>query len=430
MFPAVVPLALFDLARESAKPSALRDEALRALARFDAGQGIPALTDALSDSRARIAIYALRSAILEMPADRAIALLQTVPTDKVTVAKEVIRLLGEVDSPAAYPLLLEMDSRPLHRDVHVALLRALWEHLETPETWPILESAAADSDPAVAGGVIRIPTDRLSPTAQQRLLNLQRMLLSHPDPDVRLATLRRCADLPLPDPTRLLLSPLLTCLSSTLPDETDVAARAVFTTYIGGPQQDSFAIGAAIVQIKNNRRILRTTLDALRTALHQNRRRLRATVRAVLDALADDPVTAEARAVLAVVGLPWDAVVEYLSRLAQTNELHASALISTARTIEQSRHGDGIAEAETGLQSLESAFAAQGDERLRYLAVAALIARSNTNAGWTHALRMRLETYRADPSPLVAAAAQFHFPPPEEQPDSLADLEESTEEVL
>nr|GFD60951.1 hypothetical protein [Tanacetum cinerariifolium] len=77
---------------------AVRDTALRALAHLDGGQGVPVLVAALDDVRARVAIYALRSALLEMPAAQALALLQAVPTEKVTVAKEVLRLLGDLDT--------------------------------------------------------------------------------------------------------------------------------------------------------------------------------------------------------------------------------------------------------------------------------------------------------------------------------------------
>ena len=34
----------------------------------------------------------------------------------------------------------------LHRDIRIALLRALWDHLERPETWPILNEAAVAPD--------------------------------------------------------------------------------------------------------------------------------------------------------------------------------------------------------------------------------------------------------------------------------------------
>ena len=63
------------------------------------------------------------------------------------------------------------------------------------------------------------------------------------------------------------------------------------------------------------------------------------------------------------------------------------------------------------LPAFEAALAASPDARLRRLGLAAAVAQATQPAGWTAALRARLDQYRADPTPLVAAAAQFTFPP-------------------
>src|SRR5262249_13466841 len=44
----------------------VRDAAVRALGRLDAGQGLAPLLEALDDSRARVAIYAVRSALADL----------------------------------------------------------------------------------------------------------------------------------------------------------------------------------------------------------------------------------------------------------------------------------------------------------------------------------------------------------------------------
>ena len=98
----------------------MREAALRALGRLDAGQGVPVLLEALADERARVAIYALRSALRSMPAARVLGHLREVSAAKVTVAKEVVRLAGELGGPAGFAFLQEMEARSLHRDVRVA----------------------------------------------------------------------------------------------------------------------------------------------------------------------------------------------------------------------------------------------------------------------------------------------------------------------
>ena len=50
------------------------------------------------------------------------------------------------------------------------------------------------------------------------------------------------------------------------------------------------------------------------------------------------------------------------------------------------------------------------------LALAALVAVAGDSLGWNDERLARLRAYRQDPSPLVAAAAQFTLPP-EEEPD-------------
>lgn len=407
--PAIAPTRLIGLADQRMEKLAVRDAALRALARLDGGQGVPTLVEALSDARARIAIYALRTTLLEMPPPAALRLLEEVPRDKVTVAKEVVRLLGELKTPDAYPRLLTIGAEPMHRDVRVALLRALWDHLEQDATWPLLEQAARDPEAAVAGGVVRIPTDRLSPLSQARLLNLIVTLLGHPDPKVRLDVLTRCVDLPLPDPNQALLPPLLSALSSRLPDESAAASRAVFATYAGA---QASAIGRAVEAIRLSRRALRTVADALLAALVRQPERQRASAQAVIAALAGDLAAASLRVEIAAASLLPSELTLLLTQMADADTLHADAVSAGVRGIAASRLRLSASDWDT----LETSLAASPDDRLRRLAVAALTAGAGTTEGWTPARRERLESYRRDPAPLVAAAAQFTFPPDETAP--------------
>ena len=413
--PAVLPSRLISLADARMENLAVRDTALRALARLDGGQGVPVLLEALDDVRARIAIYALRSTLLEMPPARALALLQAVPTQKVTVAKEVLRLLGDLDTPAVYPLLLEMDARPLHRDVRVALLRALWPHLERAETWPIYYRAAADPDPALAAGVVWIPTDRLSPTVQQQVLALLAALLNHPDALLRVQVLSRLTSLPLTDAGQVLLPPLLARLHSPLPDEYKTAARALFATYTA----QHATIAATVAQVRPERRVLQALLQALHTALASNRSGLQPMVHGVLAALRPDPLTVRLQVRLAVSGLPWPELGPYLTELAATDALDAEVFMAAVQALEAINQRV-VSRADAGaLLALEHDLAARPDARLRRLGLAALRAQATQPAGWTAALRTRLDHYRADPAPLVAAAAQFVFPPPPEEEPQL-----------
>ena len=66
------------------------------------------------------------------------------------------------------------------------------------------------------------------------------------------------------------------------------------------------------------------------------------------------------------------------------------------------------------LGQLEAALATSEDERLRYIALATLLAQAQQSWGWTEELRTRLQHYRTDQAALVSGTAQFIFPPNEE----------------
>ncbi len=400
---AVQPTRLLELASHSNSKLAIRDVALRALSRLDAGQGIPTLIEAMGDDRARIAIYALRSSLLQMPVTQALPMLRAVPLEKVTVAKEVVRLLGELPSEEAYQELLTWDRRDLHRDVRVAFLRALWSHLERDTTWSILEAAATSDDAAIATVVGRIPTDRLSSIAQRRLLELLATLLIHPDPLVRLDVLQRCYQLPVNDPEQILLPKLLQAINSPLPDECSTAANAVVTTYSGS--KFATVVGDTIRNIIGNRRALQTLVRMLINTLSSRRQQLLPTAHAVIEAMASDPLTATLQVELAIPALPWDELAIFFQKLAVSDQMHPEVLFTAV---------DGIRET-TGrndANQLEELLVASNDDRLRRIALAALITQSQTH-GWNNERKQRLYAFRNDPSVMVASSAQFILLPPD-----------------
>jgi hypothetical protein len=390
--------------------AALRDTALRALARLEEGKGVPFLLEAMNDDRARIAIYALRRALTEMPAARALETLQKMPLEKVTVAKEVVRLIGELRTPEARTELLLRSRQNLHRDVRVSVLRALWDHLESADTWTVFNEAAVSSDPAIADGVIRIPAQALAPDAQSRLVALLGVLLAHPDLRVRTETLSRLESLPITDRERTLLPKLLERLNSAYPDETRLAASALFATYSSG---DSAGFASAVTAILPNRPALRITLEVLGTHLHWQRERAQDLTRATLRALEPDGITATLRAVLSLEGLPWSEAAAALKQLEAAGQLHPESLMRAVATVGTVQRTD-----RAQLSTLERDLRDDPSPNLRRIALAALL---STGRKWTATRLERLDAYRRDPSLLVAAAAQFHDPtrpPPEDDPDS------------
>ncbi len=386
---------------------AIRDAALRALGRLDETRGLQPLLSALNDDRARVAIYALRRLFLAMPSIKALYLLKNVSLERVTVAKEVIRLIGEVRTETAHAYLLELSSQNLHRDVHVALLRAFWDYLEYPKTWDVLEAAAKDQDAAVSDGVIRIPADRLSGVSQQKLVTLLSSLIEHPDPEVRLEVMRRCEWLPVTDTQKQLVRPLLAAINSSNADQTNAAARAFFATY---SESDTQIIHQTFLGLLPNRHALQLTIRAF---LEFNRwRNLKKTAIAILAALETDIVTLHLQTKIAIQSLVWEESAGFLIALATHQQLHADVYQTALKSLKDA--SEQRAEPTLGMQILEEGWRSSENELIRRLGLEALILGASNpyrnNAGWTPAQLELLEQYRRDPSHLVAAAAQFTFP--------------------
>ncbi|KAB8144353.1 hypothetical protein F8S13_05610 [Chloroflexia bacterium SDU3-3] len=399
--PMVPPDALIALASLANPRQALRDTALLALARRDTGDGTPALLDAMGDERARVAIYALRPAMLALPPPRALPLLLGVPLAKVTVAKEVVRLIGELPTDEAFAALLAFDRREgLHRDVRVALLRALWDHLGREEAWQVLERAAT-AEPALAASLADIPDLRLAPEGRRRLAALLAALLAHPDAQVRAAALGRCAHMPVSDPEQALFAPLLALAASPIPSEWRAAVPAALATYA---QHQPDLAGKLARHVLPHRQALVLLVDWF--ACKGSFEPTKAAASAVLAALAEDPLAVQQQVILSAAVLNRNEFVQHVRRLAATGQLHADALVACANALVGYAH----AWKPTRFAAIEAALAEEPDAALRRVALAALVAHAAC-AGWSAPLRERLAVYRADPAPLVAAAAQFVFPP-------------------
>ena len=421
LLPGIAPARLTALANDSR--SVVRTTALFALGRLDTNQGVPLLIEALQDARARIAIPALRSFLLKMPTAQALTIIRSIPMNRVTVAKERVRLTGEVPGDEAYQELLALERRKLHRDVRIALLHMLTGYLDQAATWPVLEQAAQASGAETAQAALprnvshnqfQQPVKGETTTQEQHLIRLLLLLLNHPESAVRVDALRYCARSyawhPSANEQHTLLLRLLELLHAPMPAECEAAARAIFNL---ATESDAPLIAQAVRGLLPKRRALLTLVQACQNPNAQAKQRLLPIIRLMLEALAQDRVTVSWRVYLTFSYLPIEELIALLRSLSERNELHAEALMYLCQVIKSQY---GLADWE----AFEAALAASPDERLRRLAFAALEAQSTKQGSWDKARLARLQTYRADPSPLVAAAAAFIFPN-EEDADALDD---------
>ena len=416
--PDIAPDALIQLASLDNERLALREAALRELCWLDAGGGVPTLIEALDDERARIAIYGLRRALLQMPAARALEILRDVPMEKVTVAKEVVRLLGDLGDDEAFEFLLELSKRDLHRDVRVALCRALWEHLDDARSWPILREATTSNQVAIAQMAARTTAPRLGAAAKSRLAALLAGLLGYPEARVRLEVLAN-PSLPLLGASGELREALFGALASELPGEYRLAALAICQS---AAVRDATLAARAIAQLLGRRRALSEVLVTLSYQI-TSRRHFADVTRAILDELGRDPLTFGAAIPFAYAGLSESDWADWIEGGLQSGALHADALHAASEVLSDEYNPARANRAVGSDETLLRRWRASESPELRRLALADLVGAAQSGDGWSDERLQTLEQFRQDESLLVAAAAQWTFPGDEADDDELDALD-------
>jgi hypothetical protein len=341
----------------------------------------------------------------EMPADRVVEQLRNAPLSKVTVAKEVVRLIGEFGGEAGFAWLRDLAKQDLHRDIRIAVLRALWDHLEHPDTWHILTEAAQSPDGQTLSGVVRIPAERLTADSRRRLVDLLAGLASHQDAMIRLMVLSRFAQMPIPDDEGRVIQAALASIAAPSIDERAIAASVIGAN---ATADDAPQIVAAVSRVVGQRRALLDFVIGIAAGSLSNpprRRRLARTATLVLEELRKDPLTAGLRLRLATGVLGMAGLEQELQRLVEER----FPLEAVYHEASEAIHDLGRSTERSLLPALESRLALSDDPHQRLLALTALMAEARDHQRWNDARRVRLQGYRGDPAPLVAMRAQYFF---------------------
>ena len=386
---------------EDSRP-AVQEKAIRVMARCDQGQGVPTLLRCLEDARARMAIYGLRRAFNGMPASRVLALLSGVPLSKVTVAKEVVRLLGEVRADAAYERLLELDGMALHRDVRIAMLRALWDHLDREPTWAVFARAVEGADWVMASRLGEIPADRLTEASDRKLCALLGRVLARPEPEARIALLQRAAFLAVKDSERTFLSACGARLGSPYDDEVAAAMGAILHR---SDERDLERLEGMLAAVASDRRALSVALEQLLSFRVKSRAGYMQAASAAERVLSRDARLAPLRVRCANAALAPRELAARLAHMGEAGHLHADALEACHHAVNGLNPG--------ALAGVEARLTASPSAEARRVAVWCLVRDAAPGRGWTPERLARLERLQADASPLVSGAAQAVFPPRE-----------------
>ncbi|MCA0350872.1 MAG: hypothetical protein LCH85_02645 [Chloroflexi bacterium] len=402
----VAPTRLIELAQLDAPIVVLRDKAIEALSRRETSDGVATLIEALDDARARVAIYALRRVLLRMPTDQALAILRNVPNTKITVAKETLRLIGDLKNQAAYQELLRWSTLELHHDVWIALVHALNNYLSQNETWVIFDRLLRHDEPTVVESLTTISLAGQPPSRLPQLLRLFKALIEHPNLEVRKAAIGRCYYFYGIDTQRVLVEPLTKALTSGVEKLRDFAVTALINIY-------AIKDIAVITKIVHANLANRAVINALMSRLNSQVRygqTSHAAANAVIAELAHDRLTTHLQIQLAGLYYDEQAWFNFVQQLRQQDLLNVDTFRVVLEVIENVTNTIWIGRPE----QLESYFYQASDPYLRRIGLAAFCFKIKRR-GWHPDDYQRLAEYQADPDELVAAAAQFIFAP---QPDA------------
>ncbi|MEZ4381837.1 MAG: hypothetical protein R3A79_10825 [Nannocystaceae bacterium] len=391
---------------DDARP-AVQERGLRVMARCDRGQCAPTLIACLSDARARVAIYALRRALKSMTPTRALALLREAPMRKVTVAKELLRLLGELRHEGAYRRLLELEAGDLHRDVRVALLRALWDHLEREETWAIFDRAVRGDDWVMASRLGDIPADRLTATSDRRLSALLAAVLDRPEPEARVDLLTRAHALAIRDPRRAFLRACAGRLRSPFDDEVQAAMRALMHR---GTEDDLRVLPELLQSALEDPRCLHVAIAAMLGFAIRERAVWIGAAEAAAAVLAADPRWVGLRVRCVAAARTGPELASFLIELARADQLTVASLADVQSALARVDPD--------ALEIVTERLRASPDPAARFLTVGVLARDAAPGRGWAPERLDRLSALQGDASPIVAGAAAALFPPREMAADA------------
>jgi hypothetical protein len=312
-----------------------------------------------------------------------------------------VRLTGEMRAAGAFARLTELAVGPLHRDVRMALLRALWDHLDREPTWAIFERTVRDPDWVLASRLADIPADRLTPALDHRLARLLTLVLARPEPEARIGLLQRTRAIALVDRARTLLQAIFARLASPYDDEVRAAMDAALAR---STEADMPALGGALDALRGDPRALHVAAAALCAHGIRGRASWRLAAAELVAVASRDPrwsaIAIQAEGARAIA----DDLVATLERVAIDLDASLAARAAIAQVVDDD------------LDRTVESLAASAQPAVRRIAVFALEHAARPGRGWTPPRLALLGRLRADLAPEVAGAAARLWPPREQDP--------------
>ena len=393
------------------------EKALEALGRADAGRGVPHIISVLGERQlANVAIYALRRAVCQMPASKALALLSgalenPVNLQRVTVLKEIIRLAGEFDGADAYAFLGKfLSADNLHPDVYIALLRALWKHLHRDEIWAYFTAVVESGNYAAARSTIRIPQEGLNSAGRERLCKHMTMLMKHENAQIRMETLQALDTMPLTYMDKTMFNALAELLDNADKNVCAYAGRIIIRNYVSNNSNEIVDAFANIIRPP----AFASCAKAFHCETFADLLDRQNCVRMLISALIGQRRLPTQAMTLAIQCLPTSEIVEVAEKLADAKLLHPYAVEislnwNTPINI-YPQHEVDILEENLRLSSRPE---------LRRQGLSLLLSTAD-KYGWTENRRENLIAYQADMELWIAEPAGMVEPP--ERPCSVREF--------
>jgi hypothetical protein len=318
--------------------------------------------------------------------------------------KEVVRLLGELRDAAAYQHVLSLMEGKLHRDVRIAVLRALWDHLDREPTWAVYEKAVNDPDWVLASRLGDVPADRLTVKTDARLAALLAALVARPEPEARIAILQRAPSLAVVDRERVFLSACRERLASRLDDEVSAAAMAMLRRCA---EADVPALEQAFTRLARDRRTLEIAARVVIAGRVVTRHSWRLMCEALERVAAKDPELASLQLRAVAARDDREAFAKAVETLGAQGRLHGDAVSAAV--------GAAASLKKLEVDELVARFLTHDAAGVRRLSLA-LLERVVKEKGWSPERTKQLGVLRRDADAWVASAASLVWPPREDDP--------------
>ncbi len=388
---------LKDLASLTNENVFIRDKAIECIGQMQQRKSLDFLLTALNDDRAKAALIGIRHILLSMPIQQSLDIILNIQTKKLSILKEMIRLLGDFKHDSAFVALANyQDLANKEPSIQIALLRAYWNYLDQAKAWQAFNDAALSDDLSIAQSIINVPHIGLNDEGQMRLNHLFSLLLQNNQPEVLFAALQRLSVYSLGH----FSAELFAKVNGILQESEEMIAIAMNVLLNNDVADFAEAISATIRTQMNSR-----SLESMVLALHRNISAVNIPiwekiVENICDGLLDRRFQVNLALLLAYRILPSDKIGQIVDAMQKQNALHYGAVeraVSITYELVDRCELDAINRLEAEWQSSDSSMK-------RRLGLALLTAKAK-KYGWHLEYKEQLQRYKVDEDLWIAESA-------------------------